>query len=93
MVDIRAPDHLGDGVMALPAIRALAAAGPIRVYAPRWGAELYAGLEVLQVDVRPDAPVGVLFKPSFGAAWRWRSSWPRRRRPRGVRRQPRNGSA
>jgi heptosyltransferase-2 len=72
MVDIRAPDHLGDGVMALPAIRALAAAGPIRVYAPRWGAELYAGLEVLPVDVRPDASVGVLFKPSFGAAWRWR---------------------
>jgi heptosyltransferase-2 len=72
MVDIRAPDHLGDGVMALPAIRALAAAGPIRVYAPRWGGELYAGLEVLPVDVRPDAPVGVLLKPSLGAAWRWR---------------------
>jgi ADP-heptose:LPS heptosyltransferase len=80
MLDIRAPDHLGDGVMALPAIRALAALGPARVYAPRWGPELYEGLhdalhgalEVRPVTARPDGDIGVLFKPSFGAAWRWR---------------------
>ena len=72
MFAIRAPDHLGDGVMALPAIAAIAALGPTRVYAPRWGAELYYGLEVHPKDDRPSADVGVLLKPSFGAAWRWR---------------------
>ncbi len=72
MLDIRAPDHLGDGVMALPAIRAMAALGPARVYAPRWGPELYEGLDVRPTDARPDGGVGVLLKPSFGAAWRWR---------------------
>jgi ADP-heptose:LPS heptosyltransferase len=72
MVDIRAPDHLGDGVMALPAIRALAEGRDVRVYAPRWGAALYAGLAVLPVDAPADGDTGVLFKPSFAAAWRWR---------------------
>lgn len=69
---IRAPDHLGDGVMALPAITAIAAAYPTVVHAPRWGAELYAGLRVVPAEAPPDAEVGVLFKPSVGAAWRWR---------------------
>ncbi|MDP2310538.1 MAG: glycosyltransferase family 9 protein [Pseudomonadota bacterium] len=72
MLDIRAPDHLGDGVMALPAIRALAALGQARVYAPRWGAELYEGLDVRPMSARPDGDTGVVLKPSFGAAWRWR---------------------
>lgn len=72
MYAVRAPDHLGDGVMALAAIRGVAALGPTVVHAPRWGAELYRGLVVRGVDVPPAGPVGVLFKPSFGAAWRWR---------------------
>ncbi len=58
--------------MALPAVRALAERATVRVYAPRWGAELYDGLEVLPVDARPEGGVGVILKPSFGAAWRWR---------------------
>lgn len=72
MYAIRAPDHLGDGVMALPAVRALAALGPTRVYAPRWGPELYAGLDVRPAEEAAVGEVGVLLKPSFGAAWRWR---------------------
>jgi ADP-heptose:LPS heptosyltransferase len=69
---IRAPDHLGDAVMALPAVRALAEAGPTRVHTRgRWGRELYAGLEVRPGDERPEADVGVLFKPSVAAALRW----------------------
>jgi ADP-heptose:LPS heptosyltransferase len=72
MFAIRAPDHLGDGVMALPAIRALAALGPARVYAPAWGSALYEGLDVSPRDAAPEGEIGVLFKPSFGAAWRWR---------------------
>lgn len=73
MYAIRAPDHLGDGVMALPAIRAIAALGPTVVYAPRWGPELYDGLDVRPRDEPPVGEVGVLLKPSFGAAWRWRT--------------------
>lgn len=72
---IRAPDHLGDGVVALDAVAALARAFPgARVYAPRWGEALYGflGVEVRPAAERPEAGVGVLFKPSFGAAWRWR---------------------
>ncbi|MFN7144464.1 MAG: glycosyltransferase family 9 protein [Myxococcota bacterium] len=72
MFVIRAPDHLGDGVMALPAIRALAALGPARVHAPGWGPALYAGLDVRPRDEPPVGEVAVLLKPSFGAAWRWR---------------------
>lgn len=71
-IAVRAPDHLGDGVMALPTVEALARVGEVRVYAPRWGPALYAGLDVCGVDEHPDADVGVLLKPSFGAAWRWR---------------------
>jgi ADP-heptose:LPS heptosyltransferase len=73
MFAVRAPDHLGDGVMALAAVQALARLGPLRVYAPPWGRELYAGLDVRPVqEAPPDGAIGVLFKPSFGAAWRWR---------------------
>lgn len=72
MWSVRAPDHLGDGVMALPAIEALARAAALEVHAPGWGAELYAGLPVVPTDTPPRGEVGVLLKPSFGAAWRWR---------------------
>lgn len=73
---IRAPDHLGDGVMALPVVEALGLARGADVHAPRWGAGLYAGLtgvRVRAVDEPPEGKIGVLLKPSFGAAWRWRA--------------------
>lgn len=70
MLLIRAPDHLGDGVMALPAISALAAMAPCLIVAPRWGAALYDGLgTILSRDASPKADVAVLLKPSLGAAW------------------------
>ncbi len=65
---IRAPDHLGDGVMALPAIDALKAQGPVQIDGPPWAVELY-GERCLEP---PRAEVAVLFKPSFSAAWRAR---------------------
>lgn len=69
---LRAPDHLGDAVMALPAVEAVAALGPTRVYTRgRWGKELYAGLDVRPGDERPVGDVGVLLKPSTAAALRW----------------------
>ncbi len=72
-VSVRAPDHLGDGVLALGAVRALAAAHPTVVHAPAWGAELYAGLRVAPVDAPPTGAVAVILKPSVAAAWRWRA--------------------
>jgi ADP-heptose:LPS heptosyltransferase len=76
VLSIRAPDHLGDGVMALPAVAAIGRTHGARVHAPRWGAALYGGLPGVIVARREDAPHagshGVLLKPSFGAAWRWR---------------------
>ena len=58
--------------MALPAIYALAARFPVQIHAPRWGRELYPDQAVLPCDASPTGDIGVLFKPSFGAAWRWR---------------------
>lgn len=58
--------------MALPAVMALAARFPVQIHAPRWGRELYPDLAVLPRDAEPSGEIGVLFKPSFGAAWRWR---------------------
>ncbi len=72
MFSIRAPDHLGDGVMALATVRAIAGLGPVEVHAPRWGEDLYEGLTVRAAEAPPAGEVGVLLKPSFGAAWRWR---------------------
>jgi ADP-heptose:LPS heptosyltransferase len=76
MLSVRAPDHFGDGVMAIPAIEALGRVHGARVHAPPWGPELYRGLAGVEVAPRHVAPVvgstGVLLKPSFGAAWRWR---------------------
>lgn len=69
---VRAPDHLGDGVMALPAIRALAACFEVEVHAPGWGRALYAPLVVRGAAEAPRGELGVLLKPSFGAAFRWR---------------------
>lgn len=58
--------------MALPAIRALASRWPVQIHAPRWGAELYRGMAVRGREEAPEGDAGVLFKPSLGAAWRWR---------------------
>ena len=65
----RAPNHLGDGVMALPALHALARHGSLVVHAPRWGAELYAEVDAhILPRGRLHADVAVLFPPSLRAA-------------------------
>ena len=71
---IRAPDHLGDGVMALPAIHSLAAAfsSNIPILGPAWCQQLYPAHPCFPPSHRPDADGVILFKPSFGAAWRFR---------------------
>ncbi|MFZ5481922.1 MAG: glycosyltransferase family 9 protein [Myxococcota bacterium] len=71
-LSVRAPDHLGDAVMALPAIEALSKRYALEVHAPRWGPDLFDGVAVVTVDHDPRAEVAALLKPSFGAAWRWR---------------------
>ena len=62
---IRVPDHLGDGVMAIPAVAAIAQLGTAVVSGPHWAARLYG----LDNDANRAADVGVLLKPSFSAAW------------------------
>lgn len=74
---IRAPDHLGDATMALPAMRAIAALGPCVVHGPRFLGPLFEATgggapELRAGDAAPSADVGVLLKPSLHAAWRWR---------------------
>ena len=64
----RAPDHLGDGVMALPAMAALSRLGPLRIRGPGWARRLYRGLGEI-VEDPGDAELAVLFKPAFRAAW------------------------
>lgn len=70
---IRAPDHLGDGVMALPAVAGLARLGDATLVGPRWAPELYAGLGLHFEHEVPRAGAGfdlaALLKPSFRAAW------------------------
>lgn len=66
----RAPNHLGDGVMALPAMHALARVGDLVIAAPRWGAELYRDVPARIVGVGPvEGDVAVLFPPSLRVAW------------------------
>ena len=68
---IRAPNHLGDGVLALPAILALAHQSPCWIDGPRWVSWLYRSAPTL-----PERPQhfgrAILFKPSFSAAWQAR---------------------
>lgn len=69
---IRAPNHLGDGVMALPTVRAAAAHFTrVTVAAPAWGETLYRGLgvELVRRGQVPRADVAILLAPSFRAAW------------------------
>ncbi len=65
---LRVPDHLGDGVMAIPAVQSIARLGAVTVVGPPWAKRLYA-LEESRTT-KPDT--AVLFKPSFSAAWRHR---------------------
>lgn len=66
----RVPNHLGDGVVALPALAGLAAIGELTVHGPRWAPVLYRDLPA---TFRPPgwmrgADVAVLFPPSLRAA-------------------------
>lgn len=66
----RAPNHLGDGVVALPAMHALARLGRLVIHGPRWAPELYRDVDA---EVRPrgrlEGDVAVLFAPSLRAAF------------------------
>jgi len=68
---VRGPNHLGDGVMALPALEALCRLGDVVVHAPRWGPVLYRHLPVRVVPRGQlvDGDVAVLLAPSLRAAW------------------------
>lgn len=66
-IRVRAPDHLGDGVLALPALRGLAELGPLDIDGPGWVPTLYRHLRPARPASGP-ASVAVLFKPSFSAA-------------------------
>jgi len=82
------PSHLGDAVMALPAIDALAKHGPIQITGPSWAADVYAHLLDGHPGESKSKPhTAVLFKPSFSAAWAvrkvpvrvgisWDARWP-----------------
>ncbi len=63
---LRAPDHLGDGILALPAVAAVCSAGPTRIVGPSWVSEVYGHLPVAPV---PNPEVAILLKPAFRAAW------------------------
>jgi ADP-heptose:LPS heptosyltransferase len=65
---VRAPDHLGDGVQALPAIAALTQRYAIAVAGPAWRRDLYAHTGA-DFDTTGGEEIAVLFKPSFKAAW------------------------
>ncbi len=76
MIAVRAPDHLGDAVMALGAVTALSRLAPVELWTRgRWGVELF-GAVVRSVHAGDGPPAeaerAVLFKPSWRAAWSWR---------------------
>ena len=88
---VRAPDHLGDGVLALPLLEALATRARLTVAAPAWGQGLYSGMAsvVARGTVPPDAEVAVLIKPAFRAYWEARKvprrvGWPTDHRRLGL---------
>lgn len=65
----RAPNHLGDGVMALPALAALARQGALRIQAPQALAPLYRHLALVEPPSRTEVDTAVLFTPSLSSAW------------------------
>lgn len=69
MILARAPNHLGDGVMALPALEALGRLGPLTLHAPEALHPLFAHLGTVRRPGRMAGDVAVLFTPSFRAAW------------------------
>lgn len=78
---VRLPSHLGDLVMALPALEALQAAGHAlllegSVVAP-WLWPALPGAEPWPAARRPRGLPALLLKPSFSAAWRARGCAPR----------------
>ena len=66
---VRAPDHLGDGVLALPALEALRSLGSVVVKGPGWVLPLYGHLASVVTKPPRGAALGVLLKPAFRAAW------------------------
>ncbi len=71
---VRAPDHLGDGVLARPLVSALSQGRHVTVGGPPWCADLYGDLDLA---IGPPAPpvgieLAVLCKPAFRAAWNTR---------------------
>lgn len=62
---LRVPDHLGDGVMAIPAVRAISALGTVQFVGPHWASRLYGTPSADHTHPK----TAVLFKPSFSAAW------------------------
>lgn len=65
----RAPNHLGDGVMALPALRALARLGELTIHAPPWGEALFRDVPARIAPRGPmRADAAALFAPSLRAA-------------------------
>ena len=68
----RAPNHLGDGVMAIPALRALGERFEgLVIQAPGWGPDLYRDVraQVVERGPRPACDAAVLLAPSLRAAW------------------------
>jgi ADP-heptose:LPS heptosyltransferase len=65
---VRAPDHLGDGVQALPAVAALTRRYRVAIAGPAWRRDLY-GHTGAAFDATGDEEIAVLLKPSFKAAW------------------------
>ena len=78
---LRVPDHLGDGVMAIPAVAAIAALDAVTIVGPPWAERLYGrtpGPSVRRMSTDEHTPqTAVLFKPSISAAWAHRAT-PRR---------------
>jgi len=72
-IALRAPNHLGDGVMALPLVEALAAAvgGRLTVHAPGWGPDLYGplGVRLEPARTRMVGDVALLCPPSPRTVW------------------------
>ena len=70
---LRAPNHLGDGVMALPLVEALrdVAGDRLTVHAPHWGEALYGPLGVAVRPARQSmtGDVALLCPPSQRAVW------------------------
>lgn len=74
MIIARAPNHLGDGVMALPALRALAALGSLRIHAPVALHPLFRAIAPVESPKSASAAQAVLFPPSLSSAWKLRRS-------------------